>query len=1113
MHPRRYGQPVLKRFYGIGMAVCLVGWAGAAGAQSIRPGWGSVPYAGTGGTGVTFRLWAPGAASVAVAGSFNGWSSTANPLVQEAATSGVWSADVAAARTNHGYKYVVNGTLWRSDPRSRIIDAADNDNSVVAATNAFDWGADSPSITNARDLVIYEAHVGTFPGAGGTFAAFTNRLDYLAELGATAVELMPINEFPSATSWGYNPTYPFAVEKNYGTPEALKSLVRQAHRRGLVLLMDVVHNHWDGGSSLWQIDGTTPGPYFYAADPYAYTPWGPRPDYGNAKVRAYVEDTFRMWLDEYHVSGFRWDAPKHIIYTTNDVFIPDGLTMVTNALRLMATNYSGIWNIAEDTKEISGFDYHWDLGFAWEIKSVLTQASDSSRDMPTVARNVAGTPGRIIFTESHDTTGDLNGGARLPTAIHSAEPEGYYARKRSQLGMALVMTSPGTPMVWQGQEMLETNQFSDTRPMDWSRTNSQAGNWRLYRDLIRLRRNLDGTSGGLMGDSTSAYQVDNVNKLVAYSRRDEAAPAADVVVVANFANAVRSNFPVQFPAAGTWYALFNGDSADYAPDYENVGSAEVAASGEPPTGPVTIGRYSALVFSQTPRTGMLVREALSLDAPAGNGDGVLDPGETIRERIVLWNKSSMAATGVVAMLTALSPGVEVTQAVADYGAMPADGQATNSAEFAYRLDPALACGSALHFRLEAAFNGQVVTSLFDRVVGQAVALPPATNRFDQWTPTPIPDNGTAYSELAIAAAGEPVVTDVNVQLRINHTYDRDLVLALVHPDGTEVLLVRRRGRSGDNFGTGACGSAAYTVLDQSAAQSITNGSAPFAGTYRPEGTLDAFNGKPLNGTWRLRMTDMDVGDAGTNLCWGIQAVYEQRSHACNAYSNRRPTAQSAELRLTTPGPTNFALGGADEDGQPLTFEIRSVPAHGLFTLRSDATGEATYAPVHGYVGADAVDFVVSDGLETSAPATVTFTMPPPEDANANGLPDAWEMAHWTNLVEALPDADDDEDGVPNRLEWLAGTNPRNSNSVFRLLPFAPGAELRWRSVGGTRYRVEWTEDLVAGEFQSPPRPLAEEIDPAAYGEDSTMSFLDDFLAETGTNGAWMRAYRVRVLAE
>ena len=1097
-----------------GMLAGLLTYAGAAGAQSIRPGWGSTPYADAGGTGVTFRVWAPGAASASVAGSFNGWNSGANPLVLESAMSGVWSVDVAAARTNDNYKFVFNGSDWRTDPRGRIVNAADHDNSVVVFTNAFDWGGLEPGIPNAHNLVIYEAHVGTFPGATGTFAAFSNRLDYLAELGVTGIELMPINEFPSATSWGYNPSYPFAVEYNYGTPDALRRLVRAGHQRGVSFLLDVVHNHWDGGSALWKFDGTEPGPYFYSSDPYIWTWWGPRPDYGRSEVREYINDTFRMWMDEYRISGFRWDAPNHIIYTTNGVFIPDGLLMTTNALSMMAAEHTGILNIAEDTKEISGFDCHWDLSFAGEIKNVLVQGEDSNRDMAAVARNVAGTPGRIIFTESHDTTGDLNGGARLPTAIHGSDPAGYYARKRSQLGQALVMTSPGIPMIFQGQEVLETNQFSDTRPMDWARTNSQAGNWRLYQDLIRLRRNLDGVSEGLTGDAVSVYQVDNVNKLVAYSRRNGGETSAAVVVVANFANTVRSNFPVRFPAAGTWYALFNSDSADYAADYGGVGSFEVAAAGEPPAGLVDIGPYSALIFSQTPRTGMVLREAITTDWPAGNHDGVWDPGETLYEQLVLWNKSSVAATDVVATLTALTPGVVLVQATATYGTMAPDGWATNAVAFAYRLDPGLACGTVLLFQLETAFNGQVLTNVFNRVIGQMVSQPPATNLFMVSTPMEIPDDTTVYSELALAEPGGPVVTDLNVFLRIDHTYDWDLTLALQHPDGTEVLLVNQRGASGNNFGAGECGTGAvYTVLDQSAALTIASGRAPFTNSYRPEATLEAFNGKPLNGTWRLRIKDAYPMDSGTNLCWGIEVGYEQRNCECTIFSNRRPTAVATNLWAT--GPTNFAFSGADEDGQPLTFLIQTAPAHGILTLHSAATGEATYVPVHGYTGTDTATFAVSDGIETSEPAAAVFTMPVPDDVNGNGLADAWEMRHWTNLVSAVPGEDPDEDGAPNWAEERANTNPRDSNSVLRLLPGDPAAPawLRWRSAGGTRYRVEWTDDLTDGGFQPVVRPPAAEIDPAAWGTVSTQVYTDPFLGGTSTNGEYIRAYRVQVLNE
>ena len=120
----------MKRSLILLVLVCLCGWPGQGVAQSSRSGWGSIPYADETGTGVAFRVWAPGATGVSVVGSFNGWNTAANSLALENATSGVWSADVATARTNDNYKYMVNGKLWRSDPRARIINSSDHGKSL-----------------------------------------------------------------------------------------------------------------------------------------------------------------------------------------------------------------------------------------------------------------------------------------------------------------------------------------------------------------------------------------------------------------------------------------------------------------------------------------------------------------------------------------------------------------------------------------------------------------------------------------------------------------------------------------------------------------------------------------------------------------------------------------------------------------------------------------------------------------------------------------------------------------------------------------------------------------------------------------------------------------------
>jgi len=1101
------------------VAAVLVFSAWRAAAQSSRPGWGATPYAGSSGTGVTFRVWAPNASNVTVAGTFNGWNMSANPLVIESVTSGVWSADAAGARPAQSYKYVINASLWRSDPQSRAIDASNNDNSIIVDTNSFNWNGDSFSVTNSRDLVLYEAHVGTFVGLLGTFSTFTNKLDYLRDLGVSGVELMPINQFPSTTSWGYNPAYPFAVEYSYGTPDTLKQLVLNSHQHGVAMLLDVVHNHWDGDSSLWQFDGWVPDPvygglYFYNTAPYGFTPWGPRPDYAVPQVCDFINNTFRMWLGEYHFSGFRWDAPSYIIYTTNGVYIPEGQQMISNAINMMSAEYPGTLNIAEDIKELTAFNAYWDLSFCSDIRSVLTQSDDSNRDMPTVARDIGGPFQRVIFVESHDVVGDLNGGLRLPTAIYAADAAGYYARKRSTLGAALVMTSPGTPMIFEGEEMLETNQFSDTRAVDWTRTNTFAGIVRLYQDLIRLRRNLDGVSDGLMGDGCDTYDVDNANKLVAYSRWVPGTTGHYVVVVCNFANTTRTGYSINFPEEGTWYVQFNSDSTNYCSDYGNYGSTEVPAAGSPPSGTINIAPYSVLILSRIPRMGMLINSTTPVDQPAGNGDGILDPGETIQERIVLWNNSSMPASNVSAVLTCDTPGVTIEQGASVYPPMAAGGVATNAAMFAYSLDPSLACGSPLSFRLATIFNGQVLTNVFEHDVGKSVTQPPVTNEFDSTdVPKPIPDVSTVYSVLPVNVPGSNIISDVNVQLRINHTYDHDLTLAIQHPDGSEVILANRRGGSGQNYGTGACASAAYTVFDQNAALAISNAAAPFVGTFRPDGNLNTLNGKPLNGTWQLRVTDSYRRDTGTTLCWSITVAYQQHSYACNGYSNQPPIATGTNLVLVGFDPTNIALTGTDPGDRPLTFQTLTIPTHGLLSALDTSTWQTVYTPVRGFIGTDAFDFAAADGLNTSLPATVSIAVQAQSDTDGNGLPDYWEQLYFGSITGADPNADGDTDGVSNIQEYLAGTNPKDSNSVLRMcsmLTTSGWYVVDWDSVGGTRYRVEYDsgfDDAFTPILQS----LAAEIDPSLAGTPSTMSFTDTFTLTPplGTNS--FRLYRVRVL--
>src|ERR1019366_4847063 len=196
--------------------------------------------------------------------------------------------------------------------------------------------------------------------------------------------------------------------------------------------------------------------------------------------------------------------------------------------------------------------------------------------------------------------GDLNGGVRLVTAIDPTTPNSYRARKLSTLGSIVTLTAPGVPMIFQGEEMLENQSFDWGLLVDWSKTNTYGRVVQLYHDLISARRDLKGYTPGLEGDQCSVFQVDNLNKLIAFNRWKSTAPNQDVVVIANFANVTRNNYGLNFPAAGNWYVHLNSDSTNYGSDYGNIGSSVITASGNPASASITIGPYSALILSQTP---------------------------------------------------------------------------------------------------------------------------------------------------------------------------------------------------------------------------------------------------------------------------------------------------------------------------------------------------------------------------------------------------------------------------------------------------------------------------------------------------------------------------------
>ena len=442
-------------------SMCLA-LAGTAAAQSSRSGMGAVPYADAGGTGVTFRTWAPNATNVAVKGQFTGWGSTA---LAKDSSGGTWSIDIPGARAGQEYKFVVNRSDKRDPRGQRVVNSAGN--SIVYDQNAFNWG-DSTNFNPIwrNDLVIYEMHAGSYNAEDwlpSTFDECAEKIAYLKTLGISAVELMPVNEFPGDRSWGYNPSDVLAIESSHGGPDALKRFVKACHENGIAVLVDVVHNHY-GPSDLdmWQYDGWSQnglgGIYFYNESWKASTDWGSsRPDYGRSEVKDFIQAQIQMFVENYHIDGFRWDSVYNI-RTCGGTWNQAGSDMLYQINQWLIANHPSVFRIAEDHAFDTdvGFEAQWDHDFLSDIRYIATAASDSDRNMNTLSAHLNNTGfDRVVYVESHDTCGDLNNKHRLPYDVDSGSPEGYWAKKRALLANTIALVSPGIPMIFNGSEMHE----------------------------------------------------------------------------------------------------------------------------------------------------------------------------------------------------------------------------------------------------------------------------------------------------------------------------------------------------------------------------------------------------------------------------------------------------------------------------------------------------------------------------------------------------------------------------------------------------------------------------------------------------------------------------------
>ncbi|MBC7764716.1 alpha amylase C-terminal domain-containing protein [Microbacteriaceae bacterium] len=567
--------------------------------------------------GATFRVWAPFAENVSLRGTF----SEGQELPMTSEKDGYWTIQIDKVSVGHTYKYIIQTTdgtiLEKNDPRARALTNSDNGESVITE-NEFEWKVPSFTAPHKDMQVIYELHIGTFnrpdEATPGTFYTAIEKLDYLVELGATTIELMPVTSMAFGYGWGYAPNYIFSVESMLGGRHGLLSFVDACHQRGISVILDVVYNHFFPTTDLWQFDGWSEndrgGIYFYN-DERGDTPWGGRPDYGRAEVRQFILDNVTMWLSEYQLDGLRIDSTIYMRNTegrdgdpTHD--IPEAWSLLQEITHLAHQLNPNAVIIAEDAANSpdvvrdsdsngAGFDAQWALGFPHAIRDAFGLKSGQAQTLDTLVYQLEhATFSDITFSDSHDTA--ANGSKRLnqeEVILHTSTKN---ALKKQILAATITLTTPGIPMLLQGSEFLQPGAFNDWQALDWNRSEHYNGIILAHRHLIDLRLNRHSTTKGLTGASIAIIHRNDEQMVVAYHRWSKGGEDDDVIVVVNCGYSELIDYHFNLPYAGDWKDIFYSAWSGYSSQFKTQVSPVFTAKDADAT--LSLAPLSAVIIAR-----------------------------------------------------------------------------------------------------------------------------------------------------------------------------------------------------------------------------------------------------------------------------------------------------------------------------------------------------------------------------------------------------------------------------------------------------------------------------------------------------------------------------------
>jgi 1,4-alpha-glucan branching enzyme len=589
-------------------------------------------------TGTSFTVWAPNARGVRLEGDFNSWDGREHPM-RMLAESGVWELFVPGVGTGARYKFVILGAdgQWfeRADPMATYAEIPPATSSVVWESS-YSWGDQAWQDSRAErqgvhePMSIYEVHLGSWR-RGLSYRDLAEELvEYVADLGFTHVELMPVMQHPYGGSWGYHVTGYFAPDSRFGTPDDFRYLVDRLHQAGIGVILDWVPGHFATDPwALARFDGT---PLYEHPDPRRgwHAEWGSHIfDFGRREVRNFLYSNAVYWLEEFHADGLRVDGVASMLYLdygrNEGEWLPnehggrEHLEAVHFLQEMNATAYKrspGIVTIAEESTAWPGvtrptdagglgFGFKWNMGWMHDTLSYLrhdpVHRSYHHHEM-TFGLTYAWSE-NYVLPLSHDEV--VHGKGSL---LRKMPGDRWRQLATLRAYLAFMWAHPGKQLLFMGAELAQESEWAESRELDWWLLDhpEHRGMQAVVRDLnsayratpaLWSRDDQPESFGWLVADDSS-------NNIFAFARYGAGRGTSPLVCVTNYSPVPQHGYVLGMPAAGVWDEVLNTDADGYGGSgVGNLGSVvaeSVGMHGQPASATITVPPLATVWLRRRP---------------------------------------------------------------------------------------------------------------------------------------------------------------------------------------------------------------------------------------------------------------------------------------------------------------------------------------------------------------------------------------------------------------------------------------------------------------------------------------------------------------------------------